>query len=216
MALPPIQTGISNEEWRNISEFPNYQVSNIGRVRESITGQVKNLFTNVRGYIYVAFRKNNRQCNLYVHRLVATAFLENPMNKPCIDHANRLKSDNTINNLRWCTRSENQANRGKQRNTSSQFIGVCWDKRRKQWKAAVKFNGRTINLGRFSDERDAARAYDAKALELFGEFANINGIAPDDESNTDSQDNDTPELSTPTSDYEEFTAESGEVEEDVD
>ena len=74
---------------------------------------------------------------------------------------------------------------------------------------------RKINLGFYSDEREAARAYDAKALELFGEFANINGIAPDDDSNTDSQDNGNPEL-TPTSDYEEFNAENGEVEEDVD
>ena len=74
---------------------------------------------------------------------------------------------------------------------------------------------RKINLGFYSDEREAARAYDAKALELFWEFANINGIAPDDDSNTDSQDNDNPEL-TPTSDYEEFSVENGEVEEDVD
>ena len=81
--------------------------------------------------------------------------------------------------------------------------------------AQITVNGRVKNLGYYSDERDAARAYDAKAIELFGEFANINGIAPDDDSNTDSQDNDSPEL-TPTSDYEEFNAESGEVEEDVD
>ena len=73
-----------------------------------------------------------------------------------------------------------------------------------------------ISLGYYSDERDAARAYDAKALELFGEFASLNCIAPDDDTNTDSHDNDNPELTTPTSDYEEFTAESGDVEEEVD
>ena len=62
-------------------------------------------------------------------------------------------------------------------------------------------------LGYFSDDREAARMYDAKAIELFGEFANINGVSDSDPE---------PELTTPTSDYEEFTVESGDVEEDAD
>ena len=128
MALPPIQTGISNEEWRNISEFPNYQVSNIGRVRDSITGRILRSYPRGKGYNAVSLKNNERKGLLYVHRLVAEAFLENPMNKPCVDHINRLKSDNTINNLRWCTRPQNQANKGKLSNTSSSFLGVSWDK----------------------------------------------------------------------------------------
>ena len=76
-------------------------------------------------------------------------------------------------------------------------------------------NGTNIYLGSFHDEREAARIYNSKAIELFGQFACLNTI-PDDYNNTDSQDDDTPELTTPTSDYEEYTAESGDVEEEVD
>ena len=96
---------------------------------------------------------------------------------------------------------------------------MCWNKQHKKWVASIHHSKRKIHLGYYSDEREAARAYDAKALELFGEFANINGIAPDDDDNTDSQDNDNtdsqdndnPELTTPTSDYEEFSVENGDV-----
>jgi hypothetical protein len=151
-----------------------------------------------------------------VHRLVASEFIDNPTGKPCVDHIDRCNTNNFASNLRWCTASENGANRGKQINTTSEFIGVYWNKQNKNWVAGIKHNSRKIHLGYYSDEREAARAYDAKALELFGAFASTNGFAPDDDSNTDSQDNDNPELTTPTSDYEEFTAESGDVEEDVD
>ena len=212
--LPPLQTGISNEEWRNISEFPNYQVSNIGRVRNSITGRINNLYSNKVGYIFVTFRKNKRGFSCFVHRLVATAFIENPLRKPCVDHINRSKNDNTINNLRWSTRSENQANIGKRSNTSSSFIGVVWDKQNKKWRARININKRITHLGLFSNELDAARAFNNAAIIHHGEFAVLNPI-PDDDNSTDSQDNDSPEL-TPTSDYEEFNAESGDVEEDVD
>ena len=212
--LPPLQTGISNEEWRNISEFPNYQVSNIGRVRESITGRILPLHIKGKGYIGVSLKNNERNSHFYVHRLVAIAFIENPMIKPFVDHINRVKTDNTITNLRWSTQSENEANKPKRSNTSSSFIGVSWNRQTKKWMACIRINKRNKYLGYYSNEIDAARAYNNAAIQHHREFAVLNPI-PDDDTNTDSQDNDSPEL-TPTSDYEEFNAESGDVEEDVD
>ena len=105
-------------------------------------------------------------------------------------------------------------NRGKQRNTSSQYLGVCWNKHDKRWKAQICIDGRKKNMGCFSNELDAARAFNNAAIQHHGEFAVLNPI-PDDDTNTENQDNDNPEL-TPTSEFEEFTAESGDVEEDVD
>ena len=121
---PPLQTGISNEEWRNLSEFPNYQVSNIGRVRNSITGRILNLSISNCGYVLVQLRKSKKSFMRNVHRLVALAFIENPHNKPCVDHINRLKTDNTITNLRWSTRSENCKNKAK-KPTHHLHLSVC-------------------------------------------------------------------------------------------
>ncbi|MHC4259490.1 MAG: AP2 domain-containing protein [Planctomycetota bacterium] len=59
-------------------------------------------------------------------------------------------------------------------NYSSQYKGVSWIKSEKKWRARIKFDGRSIHIGRFDDEKAAARAYDAKARELFGELAALN------------------------------------------
>ena len=91
---------------------------------------------------------------------------------------------------------------------------MCWNKTNKKWQATISINQRNTIIGLFPNELDAARAFNNAAIQHHGEFAVLNPI-PDDDTNTDSQDNDSPEL-TPTNEFEEFTAESGDVEEDVD
>jgi hypothetical protein len=91
-----------------------------------------------------------------------------------VDHKNRNKLDNTRVNLRACTASENARNRDKPRGMSSRFRGVSYRKDCGKWYARIRFEGRLIHLGSFSDEVEAARAYDRQAVELFGEFARLN------------------------------------------
>jgi hypothetical protein len=92
-----------------------------------------------------------------------------------VDHRNGYGMDNRRENLRLATRSQNGANRRKTaRKTSSRFRGVFWCKGKEQWQATVKLHGKQIILGYFSDEKDAARAYDVAAVEHHGEFANLN------------------------------------------
>lgn len=91
-----------------------------------------------------------------------------------IDHANGNKLDNRRSNLRICTRSQNAINNPARKNTSSIFKGVTMRKNGMSWSAQIAFNGKLINLGTFRVEEAAAKAYDNKAIELYGDFAWLN------------------------------------------
>ncbi|MFZ3265761.1 MAG: AP2 domain-containing protein [Terriglobales bacterium] len=91
------------------------------------------------------------------------------------DHQDRNGLHNWQDNLRIATRSPNCANAGKRRNAkTSRFRGVSWDKPRGNWQTEIQEGRARLYLGRFTDEVDAAKAYDRAALEHFGEFANLN------------------------------------------
>lgn len=93
-----------------------------------------------------------------------------------LDHKNRVRTDNRIENLRECTQLENTRNRAKQpaygdRTCRSTHKGVTWHKRRQRWMARIQVEGRRIHLGEFDSEEVAAEAYRAAAAYHFGEFA---------------------------------------------
>jgi len=91
-----------------------------------------------------------------------------------VDHINHNGLDNRRANLRLCTRQQNQFNRKMQTKHSSSWKGVRWVKERHKWRSEIQYNTRTIHIGYFDSEIQAAKAYNKKAKKLFGEFANIN------------------------------------------
>lgn len=91
-----------------------------------------------------------------------------------VDHINRNGLDNRKCNLRLCTYQQNLRNVGPHCDAVSQYKGVAWDKARNKWKAAICIDGKSIFLGRFDDETEAAKAYDIAAVEAFGSFAWLN------------------------------------------
>ena len=91
-----------------------------------------------------------------------------------VDHINHDTLDNQRHNLRICTHAENMQNQKVQSNRTNQFKGVCCLEKNNKWVAAICLKGKRMHLGCFGDEKDAAKAYDKKAKELFGEFACLN------------------------------------------
>lgn len=169
---------IINEIWKSIDGYLNYQVSNMGRVRNCITGKILKQHLEKDGYYFVVLFKDKERSKRIVHKLVANEFLEQPNDgiKCVIDHKDRDRTNNHLTNLRYVSIQENNMNRGKHGNTSSQYKGVSWQKHRSKWKAGIKVNGKNIHLGVFENEEDAAKAYNEKAFELYGECAYLNKI----------------------------------------
>lgn len=100
------------EVLREIPGFPDYRVSNLGRVF-SYRGKIEKLLRPSKswyGYEQVTLSNGEKKRTMVVHRLVALAFLPNPENKPCVDHLNTIKTDNRPENLRWVSHKENSAN----------------------------------------------------------------------------------------------------------
>lgn len=94
-------------EWKEIAEFPNYEVSTTGLFRQKVEkverpGRISN-----NGY-YIARLTGKKQRS--VHRLVATTFIPNPENKPQVNHIDGNRLNNKVENLEWCTNSENMKN----------------------------------------------------------------------------------------------------------
>jgi len=91
------------------------------------------------------------------------------------DHINGDGLNNRKVNLREASRAENSWNSGKSRGVSrSKYKGPAWDSRDKRWEVRISVNGRRIYLGRFKNEVEAAKAYDAAAKKYHGRYANLN------------------------------------------
>ena len=99
-----------------------------------------------------------------------------------VDHINGNGLDNRRENLRLATRHENCRNARKQQGCSSRYRGVSWYKTKQRWESRLNFNGRLYHLGYHDDEEDAARIYDNKARELFGDFVTVNFPEPGERS----------------------------------
>jgi len=108
---------MAQEEWRDVVGYEGYyQVSSFGRVRSldrvlkngrHLNGRYKKVTICKIGYPVVRLCKDGVEKNEYVHRLIAESFIPNPERLTQVDHINGIKSDSTLENLRWCTKSDN-------------------------------------------------------------------------------------------------------------
>lgn len=106
------------ELWKKIEEATNYEVSNLGNIRNTKSGQILNPGISGNGYKQVSLRMiaSNKFEKRYVHRLVAAYWIPNPDNKREVNHINLDRTDNRVENLEWITSSENQKHKYKNGN----------------------------------------------------------------------------------------------------
>jgi hypothetical protein len=106
---------------------------------------------------------------LYLHRYILDA-------KPGdeIDHQDRNGLNCTRSNMRFSTSSQNKCNRGKMSNNTSGYKGVRWSKQKRKWQAVITYEKRTYHAGFFDNKKEAALAYDRRALEVHGQYAKTN------------------------------------------
>jgi len=104
-----------------INGHPNYLIYEDGRVWSKTSKKFrKACLTN--GYLQIGLCKNGKKTYLRLHRLIAIHYIPNPHNKLEVDHINRIKTDNRIENLRWATRQEQIDNRDVISNTGEKHI----------------------------------------------------------------------------------------------
>lgn len=99
---------METEKWREIPGYEGlYEVSTFGRIRNARTQNIIAPFDTGHGYSAVKLQKNRFARQIKVHRAVALAFLPNPYNKPQVNHIDSNRKNNNVENLEWCTPSEN-------------------------------------------------------------------------------------------------------------
>ena len=162
------------EIWKEIEDNPKYEVSDLGQIRNKETSQILKPFRNNSGYLVVKFYKKH----YLIHRLVASAFVNNPSNKKYVDHIDNDKDNNRASNLQWVTCSENiqkayneglhdlekhksYVGRKNTRSKTKYFnVGITYyeykGKRTQYYLAKVTHNGKNLCPRKFKTEEEAA------------------------------------------------------------
>lgn len=166
-----------NEEWKEITDYPNYQISNLGNVRNK-NNDILIPYLNKSGYYCIKIYTD--EYSKLIHRLIAEAFIPNPDNLPEVDHIDRNRKNNSLDNLRWVSRNENGLNRKinfKKIKKTSRFRGVSLNKEINKWRVRIKMNGKDTHIGMFETEEEGARAFNEFVISHnLEEFVDLNII----------------------------------------
>lgn len=157
---------LNNIEWRDVVGFEGlYKVSSNGDVKSLDRekrhpkgtkyikgGIILKLSTDKDGYKVVSLKKNLFTKMLKVHRIVAEAFIPNPLNKETVNHIDNNKSNNSLSNLEWNTYRENNIHRSLFLNKTSKYSNIHFCKTANKWVAQVQAGKLKKMIGAFDSE----------------------------------------------------------------
>ena len=126
-----------------IENFENYIIFENGDIINIKSGRIKKPIIEKNGYKRITLHKNGIRKIFMVHRLLSLTFIPNPENKEFIDHINRDRNDNRLENLRWATRLENNQNKGMYSDNTSGIKNISKDG--KCWRFKKYINGIKID-----------------------------------------------------------------------
>lgn len=145
---------------KNVAFIDDDDYKNVSQYRWSMSAD---------GYAKTNVMINKKWTTICMHRIILKT-------KIILDHVDGNPLNNQKYNLRECTRGENSRNQKTRCNNTSGYKGVSWNDEKGKWVSRIHFNYKSHYIGSFNCKHEAARTYNKKALELFGEFARLNII----------------------------------------
>jgi len=149
--------------FKPIPNFSNYLIDKNANIYSLFTRKYLIPSSN-NAYLNIGLINDNEQKKrMYIHRLLAITFLDNPDNKPCIDHIDRNTRNNNLENLRWCTSKENRRNSRRQTNNKLGYKHICEDnfKNSHRYRLTIKshnislsFNKKNFNISQVIQHRN--------------------------------------------------------------
>lgn len=168
---------INKVQWYHIPGYIGYEISTLGRVRSldrlntlgvKIKGKVLNLNIDGTGYYHVRLYRRSKPISVQTHIIVAIVFHNYIVGGGLVaDHKDNDKLNNIPSNIQLITQRENSSkDRFRNKNKSSKYVGVCWNKQANKWQANVWNGVKRLYLGLFIIEEDARDAYNNKLIQI--------------------------------------------------
>lgn len=146
-----------------IKGYENYEITEKGEVINTTTGRILKQNISTVGYLQVNLSKNGKAKTFQVHRLVAEAFIPNPQNLPEVNHRDEDKTNNTMNNLEWCTRQYN-LNYGTHNERISKTMSGVYNTKKSKTVLQLRMDGSLVRIWPSVSEVQRQLGYSAGSI----------------------------------------------------
>lgn len=146
----------------NLKRLSRFKDNNGGKV--FVKEKIVNLHRSSKGYVITGASIESKKHHFILHRLVAMAFIDNPLNLPQVNHIDEVKDNNFYKNLEWCNNRQNKTHSLNNVKRTSKYIGVHWSKSLKKWCCQINIQKTTYTIGHYKDELEAKKAYEDSLL----------------------------------------------------